>query len=99
MSSSRLCGNWQSEIIIEWAADHNGAPCIARCREEAALDEAVMPADAFAQKQAMMHRLQEQQEAFKVHMKCSTQRMKVHEVQAGPKPWPREQTSRLWYAF
>ena len=25
-----------------------------------------MPADAFAQKQAMMHRLQEQQEAFKV---------------------------------
>lgn len=35
-------------------------------REEAALDEAVMPADAFAQKQAMMHRLQEQQEAFKV---------------------------------
>lgn len=32
-----------------------------------------MPADAFAQKQAMMHRLQEQQEAFKVLIKCSTQ--------------------------
>lgn len=37
-------------------------------REEAALDEAVMPADAFVQKQAMMRRLQEQQEAFKARM-------------------------------
>jgi hypothetical protein len=73
-SSNRLYGKWQIQITVEWAADYMRAPCIARCREEAALDEAVMPADAFAQKQAMMHRLQEQQEAFKVHIIFIVQR-------------------------
>lgn len=38
------------------------------CREEAALDEAMMPPDAFAQKQQFMRRLAEQQEQFKARM-------------------------------
>lgn len=76
-----------------------GCALDARCREEAALDEAVMPADAFAQKQAMMYRLQEQQEAFKVHVNCIHQAADFLEACAGPKASQREQTSRLWYAF
>jgi hypothetical protein len=43
-----------------------------------------MPADAFAQKQAMMHRLQEQQEAFKVHVHCITRRPNSMTPTLGP---------------